>query len=197
MSYNTTSRHLFDIVKRSIDLKVFVEREAGVMFSRSGHDRWMGICPLHKDGNPSFSVTKSGEGVWFFKCFGCQEKGTIIDFCMNFFDLPNPWSAVVLATEKEGIKCDESMIIKALQEANIQIDVRKEMDLAHFVASDSCRQLTLACEGDVETLAWISKMFHKMNNLLSDEETKPSDFNSIRDEIGLRMSILKNNRKAG
>ena len=36
-------------------------------------------CPFHKEKSPSFSITDKGNGA-FYKCFGCQEGGNIINF---------------------------------------------------------------------------------------------------------------------
>ncbi len=40
-----------------------------------------GVCPLHTDTDPSFSVTPSA-GKWY--CFGCGKGGTLVSFVMRY-----------------------------------------------------------------------------------------------------------------
>ncbi len=42
------------------------------------------ICPFHKEKTPSFQVHKN-ERSW--KCYGCGEGGTVIDFIMKLFGI--------------------------------------------------------------------------------------------------------------
>ena len=51
--------------------------------SSSGEDLF-GVCPLHDDSDPSFSVTPSA-GVWY--CFGCHKGGTVIQFAQQYHHL--------------------------------------------------------------------------------------------------------------
>lgn len=46
----------------------------------------VGLCPFHKEKNPSFTVDKRG----FYKCFGCGESGDAADFVMKFDDVDFP-----------------------------------------------------------------------------------------------------------
>ncbi len=45
-------------------------------------DIFIGLCPFHDDHNPSLSVTREG----YFKCFGCNKRGSVIDLCMKVWD---------------------------------------------------------------------------------------------------------------
>lgn len=36
-------------------------------------------CPFHNDSTPSFKIVDKGQGA-FYKCFGCEESGDIIEF---------------------------------------------------------------------------------------------------------------------
>ena len=159
--------YLMDAVKR-IDLKMFIERESGASLAPKGRNNWMGICPIHKDSDPSFSVSRSSSGTWWYNCFGCQSKGTIIDFCIDRFDLCNAWDATVFIANKEGIKCDSSLILKAAQEAKIQTDRQYEIDIAHFVASENCRLLLKECRGEEKTMLWVARSYAMMNKMLDD-----------------------------
>lgn len=41
-------------------------------------------CPFHTEKTPSFKVYSEGKK---YKCFGCGEGGSVIDFVMKYFDL--------------------------------------------------------------------------------------------------------------
>ena len=42
---------------------------------------FFGLCPFHKDINPSFSITPETQ-LWY--CFGCHKGGTVIDFVKEY-----------------------------------------------------------------------------------------------------------------
>jgi len=42
--------------------------------------QYLGICPLHNEKTPSFSVNRE-KGLWH--CFGCKEGGNVISFLMK------------------------------------------------------------------------------------------------------------------
>ncbi len=61
-------------VKDRVSLTELVKRFADV---RPMGNRMMAPCPFHQETKPSFSINEA-EG--YFYCFGCQEKGDVIDF---------------------------------------------------------------------------------------------------------------------
>ena len=63
-------------VKRSVDIVKLIE-QSGTKLKASGEDGFVGLCPFHKDKNPSLSVTPS-KGLYF--CFGCEASGDVITF---------------------------------------------------------------------------------------------------------------------
>ncbi len=73
-----------DIVGRKVSLK------------RKNASEFVGLCPFHNEKTPSFTVSdKKG----FFYCFGCQEKGSAIDFVMKTEGLAFPEAVEKLARE--------------------------------------------------------------------------------------------------
>ena len=52
---------------------------ASVKLTRKGRDFW-GCCPFHSEKTASFKVSPEKQ---FFYCFGCKEKGNVIDFVMK------------------------------------------------------------------------------------------------------------------
>ena len=181
---------LMDVLKKTIDLKSFIEREGPTTLRQTGMDVWLGLCPLHKDGEPSFWVRKWDEGVWTYHCFGCGSSGSIIDFCMERYGITNSYESAVFIAEKEGIKCDASLIIKAAKEARIKTDSQKTINLSHFVACENLRRLLRMCNRDKETMLWVSKTFSRMNDLLDDPNVNPTEFDKFREESFIRMQKL-------
>jgi len=54
-------------------------RSFGVELQRAG-DEFEACCPLHSENTPSFTVYPGRDGVWRYQCFGCDQKGDVIDF---------------------------------------------------------------------------------------------------------------------
>lgn len=79
--------NLSDRVKAEVSLRQVAE-DAGVEWdlrkSRTARGDWWGPCPLHHEKTSSFHVVEKGGSGGFFKCFGCHEGGTVIDFVMQW-----------------------------------------------------------------------------------------------------------------
>lgn len=74
-----------------------------VKLKRSGRS-WLGLCPFHKEKSPSFSVNAE-RGYW--RCFGCKEHGSAIDFVMKQEGKTFPEAARALA-ERAGITIEDT-----------------------------------------------------------------------------------------
>jgi DNA primase len=59
----------------------------------------VGLCPFHNEKTPSFNVHSARQ---FYKCFGCDAKGDLINFVMEMDGLTF-WEAVKLLSERYGI----------------------------------------------------------------------------------------------
>ena len=66
---------------------------------------YQGLCPFHEDSSPSLSVSKKGN-KWLWHCFGCQAKGTVIDFVMKKEGIP--FKAAYQRLMKEDFKVLEA-----------------------------------------------------------------------------------------
>jgi hypothetical protein len=190
MPSKVMASYLFDAVKK-IDLKAFVENEAKVSLAPMGKNKWMGVCPLHGDTNPSFSVILFDNGGWGFKCFGCQESGTIIDFCIQYFSMANAWEAVLFIAEKQGIKCDSSIIVNSALDARVQMDTQFELNWSHFRASESCRHLIRKYSDNEEIMLWVAKKYAMMNKMLDDEISTPEMFDKVVKEVQLKRAEIE------
>src|SRR5579885_130565 len=85
-------------LKSSIDIvKVIGEY---VRLRRTGATgRYTGLCPFHQEKTPSFHVHQVRQ---FYKCFGCDAKGDLINFVMQIEGLTF-WEALKLLAERNGI----------------------------------------------------------------------------------------------
>lgn len=68
---------LIQEIKSRLDIVEVVSEQ--VILKKRGNTYW-GLCPFHKDKNPSFAVTPS---MGIYKCFSCGEAGDAIKFIMK------------------------------------------------------------------------------------------------------------------
>jgi DNA primase len=103
------NRSYIERIKNAIPLSSVVSRRVNLK-KWGGGGRFKGLCPFHNEKTPSFSVN---DERGFYKCFGCDAKGDLIDFVMVTEGLPYPEALEKLAREagvelpKETIKSKE------------------------------------------------------------------------------------------
>ena len=178
-------RFLYEEVKK-LNLVDFIQTHAGVTLATSGNS----ICPMpnHKDSDPSFSISQKQDSngtVWLYNCFGCGSGGTIIDFCMDFFSFDSSLEALVFVLQKMGIASNQEMVSKAMQEAKVGMDLNKELECAHFVASRNCRRLLKGQWGDKRVETWVAKAYREMNLLLDKGDRNGVDM--VGEEAMLKL----------
>ncbi len=61
-------------LKEKADIVDIVSKK--VVLKKRGSN-YFGLCPFHKEKNPSFSVSATRQ---FFHCFGCGESGDVFTF---------------------------------------------------------------------------------------------------------------------
>ena len=67
-----------------------------------------GLCPFHNEKTPSFFVSKERQ---LFNCFGCGEKGNVVQFISKYKHL-DYWDSVNYLAEKYGITPDQNDYIE-------------------------------------------------------------------------------------
>ncbi len=50
---------------------------------KNANGSWGGLCPFHEDKNASFGIKRYADGSVRYKCFGCDKKGSVIDYVME------------------------------------------------------------------------------------------------------------------
>ena len=88
---------LIQQIKERLDIVEVVSEQ--VVLKKRGNNYW-GLCPFHKDKNPSFCVTPH---MGIYKCFSCGEAGDALKFLMKtrnieFKDL------IIELTDKFGLE---------------------------------------------------------------------------------------------
>ena len=92
---------LIQQIKERLDIVDVVSEQ--VVLKKRGSSYW-GLCPFHKDKNPSFCVTPS---MGIYKCFSCGEAGDAIKFIMKTKNLEFKEVIIDLA-EKFGLEVPQS-----------------------------------------------------------------------------------------
>jgi len=64
-------------LKRKITIKEILEHYGLLVSMRQRKDELIGLCPFHKESNPSFRVSLTKNA---YRCFGCKAKGNILNF---------------------------------------------------------------------------------------------------------------------
>ena len=67
---------------------------------RAGNDRMVGLCPLHDERTPSFTVSPSKQ---LFKCFGCDAGGDVLSLVQLKEGLDFP-AALEFLARRAGIE---------------------------------------------------------------------------------------------
>lgn len=165
------SPHLYDFVKRKVDLSEFLSNEIGCSL------RWYEpkiaagtICPLpsHKDNNPSFRIKFIEEdNIWIWHCLGCNAHGTIIDFCMEYYGLNSSAEAVLFICDKFKFKKSD-IATDSLKDVKKRVNLQKKIACAHVVASRQCFHLLKKDYNKYNK--WVKEAYKTMNRALDNED---------------------------
>jgi len=162
---------LYDFIKKKVDLAEFMETEAGCTLQWYEEGVTAGtICPMphHKDSKPSFRIKLTDDEIWIYHCLGCGSKGTVIDFCMEYYGLDTASEAVWFLCKKFGFKKDAQLVADSLTDVKKKMNLNRRMECAHVVASNQCRVL-LRRDYDGHN-KWVNKAYRRMNRALEEED---------------------------
>ena len=73
-----TYRYDIQDITEAVDVVEYIARYIEL---EEKNGEYFGLCPFHKDINPSFSITPETQ-LWY--CFGCHTGGTVIDFVKKY-----------------------------------------------------------------------------------------------------------------
>jgi hypothetical protein len=83
----SVSRKAIDELKQQIPLLDYLEAHHWRPVRRLSRSRWMGLCPLHNDHQPSFLMDLSQN---LFYCYGCGRGGDVIRFAELYHQVKFP-----------------------------------------------------------------------------------------------------------
>jgi hypothetical protein len=86
-------REAVDELKRRISLLEYLQAHDWRPARRLSRGRWMGLCPLHRDHQPSFLVDPS-KGLFY--CYGCGRGGEVIRFVEIYHEVRFPEALTML-----------------------------------------------------------------------------------------------------
>jgi DNA primase len=94
------SRKELDELKQQIPLRDYLEAHDWRPVRRLSRDRWMGLCPLHDDHQPSFLIDPRKN---LFYCYGCGRGGDVIRFAEIYHQVRFP-QAIALLHQWRGLE---------------------------------------------------------------------------------------------
>ena len=93
------NREALDDLKEQIPLMGYLRAQDWRPARPLSRGRWMGLCPLHGDHNPSFLVDNN-KGLFYY--YGCGRGGDVIRFAELYHQVKFP-QAVVLLRQWRGV----------------------------------------------------------------------------------------------
>jgi DNA primase len=87
------SREVLDELKRQISLLDYLQAQDWRPARQLSRGRWMGLCPLHNDHQPSFLVDTDKS---LFYCYGCGRGGDVIRFAELYHQVKFPQALQLL-----------------------------------------------------------------------------------------------------
>lgn len=73
----------------------------GVELQKNGLE-YEGLCPFHVEDTPSFTIFSGKDHIWRFHCFGCGERGDVLDFVKKIQSVDLPGAITLLKGGEAG-----------------------------------------------------------------------------------------------
>lgn len=73
----------------------------GIKLQKDG-DEYVACCPFHAEDTPSFTIFRGKDGVARFHCFGCPERGDVLDFVQKIKGVQLPDAIKILGGGNAG-----------------------------------------------------------------------------------------------
>jgi hypothetical protein len=164
--------HLFNYIKENISLPDLIEVHVGEDLRWREHDeKATMICPMphHNDSKPSFHIKRSigNEKVWTYTCYGCGSSGSIIDFCMDYYDLKTPFDAVKLICEKYELKDQTDIVVQGIKNLKKTLNVKEKIENQNIIISNNCR--ILLKEDYNENKDFVAASYKGLNKALDED----------------------------
>jgi len=171
---NISYAYLYDYLKKNINMADFLETEIGAdLVWREPDVSAAAICPMphHNEAKPSFCLKYEEEdGIWIYQCWGCGSKGTILDFCLDYYALSNVSEVADFLCKKFKFKDVGDMVVESLRSLKKKINVQNKLNCQNIVISNSCRILL---RSDYEKhKSFVANVYKKLNKALDNEDSE-------------------------
>jgi hypothetical protein len=156
----------------------------GIELSKSGRNMRC-KCPLHAgDNDPSFYVRTMEDGTQLFKCFGCNEGGTVITL-MHLMDKERKGTIIKRLSRESGIKLaafDEATRVEPLPHEIMEIFCQED-DLAAEIGEVGLKFMHFHKTPDaVNKVSRLYEMVDRMADL-GDADQIRNAYNKLNDII--------------
>jgi len=121
-----------DAIRRDVRVSETALR-FGVKLQRDG-DEWIACCPFHSEDTPSFTVFVGKDRVERFHCFGCGERGDVLDFVRGIKGVDLPEAIRILVGGNAGANVAPRQVEARDPYAGIvALDPPRELEPGHRV----------------------------------------------------------------
>ena len=96
------NRHALDEWKLQIPLRKYLPALDWQQARPIGFGRFLGLCPLHDDHQPSFLVDPHKN---LFYCYGCRRGGDVIRFAELYHQVEFPQAVALLNQWRAWLRC--------------------------------------------------------------------------------------------
>jgi hypothetical protein len=186
-SFLNTKKALFS----AIDLPSYMEAEMGLSLKWSmDRDHCVTICPLHADSNASFHLYLKERG-WWFKCYGCNESGSVVKFFMSYFHVDYD-EAVKMVCDVFGLNEEEVGIERALGSSlpSAESSSQSNVALSLQMAALACRKLIVADKSEA-TVEWVKQAYADMVEFVEDMDFESLEKLTIQAEVRFKSRSKK------
>ena len=181
------AKYIKDHIVSVCDLSEFIESETGVdlKWNRDGSGA-VCACPFpdHYEKKPSFHINNL-EGKWVFHCFGCQRKGTIIQFVYEYFEKKNFYETIKYLCDYYELNDIEDLAIKGLKNVSKKVNFNLQMENENVIASNQCRMLLR--KDFRKHKDWVCSAYKRLNRALSEKDQE--EIQNISNEAFSRMRL--------
>jgi len=132
------SRQALDQLKQQIPLLDYLRAHGWRPARQLNSGRWMGLCPLHADHNPSILVEPSKS---LFYCYDCGRGGDVIRFAELHRQVTFPQALALLAamdSEFAASSLETLVPSGSLSECPTMLDCLKALRGLRLLAARSC-----------------------------------------------------------
>jgi DNA primase len=187
----TEFKYLKEHLIQTCDLPEFIETESGIdlKWNRTESEA-VCECPMpdHYETKPSFHVSLIND-VWLYHCFGCQKKGTIIHFCVDFLGLRNQYEAINYLCKYYNVKNVDDLILQGMKNVSKKVNFERQIENENILVSNQCRML-LKKNFNGNKL-WVSNAYKELNKALLEQNYQAVErigyeaFNRMKNHKGI------------